>query len=147
MFEPQKGILPLRPASLKHPTGLKATRTEAAVIEILATGKAVACGGISIIGHRGHIVRIISLLQIKDKNFHGWLFTQGHPNKKPGFEFIDATIGSLNELPFPDYMTYFVGEVDKAILQKDILVEELESITQFIIPFISNDGPPTGIDW
>lgn len=107
----------------------------------------MACGGISIIRERGNIVRIISLLQIKNENLQGWVFTLGHPEKEPGFEFIDATMGSLNELPFPNCMTYFVGEVDEVILQKDTPSEELENIGQFIIHFISDEGPPTGIDW
>ncbi len=147
-IKPQEGVLPPRPASLRHPTDLQATQTDVAVVEILEAGKAVVCGGLSLIGEEGYMVYVISLLQMKDENLHGWFLALGHPDKEePDFEFIDTTVTPLTELPFPNCMTYFVGEVDVNILKADALPEDLEGIARFVISFISDEGPPKGIDW
>ena len=86
-IKPQEGVLPPRPASLRRPTDLQATQTDEAVVEILNAGKAVVCGGLSLIGEEGYMVSVISLLQVKDENLHGWFLALGHPYKEePDFE-------------------------------------------------------------
>jgi hypothetical protein len=145
---PQKGVVPPRPTTLKHPDGLAATQTDEVVIELLKGGRVAAYGGLSLLGDSGHIVYMVGLLQAKDENLKGWTLAIGHPNQeKPDFNRIDTTTAPLTELPFPNTMTYFVGEADEKLIAANVPPEELQAAARFILPFISDEGPPQGIDW
>lgn len=145
---PRLGVIPPRPATLKHPDGISATQTDDAVMELLEDGRVAAYGGLSLLGDSGHIVYVIGLLQAKDGNLKGWTLAIGHPEQeKPDFNHIDTMVAPLIELPFPNTMTYFVGEADEKLVAADVSPDELKAAARFILPFISDEGPPKGIDW
>ena len=145
---PKEGVVPPRPATLRRPQNLAATQTDDAVIELLKNGKVAAYGGLSLLGENGSIVCVIGLLQAKDEQLKGWTLAIGHPKQeKPDFNRIDTTVAPLTELPVPDTMTYFVGEADEKLIAADASPEELQAAARFILPFISVEGPPKGIDW
>lgn len=148
-IQQQEGSLPPRPKCLKQPSGLSVTSNDDVGIALMESGKGAALGGLSIIGEEGYMVFVISLLQSKNQELFGWLLTIGHPDKKGEFclEVIDTTKKPLSELPFPNTMTYFVGEIDKKILKANTSQKELEDVARFIFSFISDEGPPEGIDW
>ncbi len=144
---PKEGEVPPRPASITKPV-LEANQSDKCVIELLETGRVAAFGGYSLIGDVGHQVFVIGVLQMRNKELRGWSLMLGHPlREQPDFEFIDTTIAPLTELPFPNLMTYFVGEADEKLMTPDAPREELEAIARFILPFIKDCAPPDGIDW
>ncbi len=148
---PQKGVLPPRPTTLRQPQNLRATQTDEAIVELLEGGKAVAYGGLSLVGEAGYIVYVVGFLQAKDGQsgqVKGWTLAIGHPEQEnPDFRHVDTTVAPLTEWPFPNTMTFFVGEAEEKLVVADASADELQAAARFILPFISDDGPPKGIDW
>ena len=139
--------VPLRPSWITPPTPVAATSIDEAIAEIIESGKPVVFGGISLIGAKGYIVTEIGMTQIKDGNPRGWFLSLGHPDKDPpDFVYADPD-HPLDDFPFPNTITYFVGVGDEQFLEKDAPQEELEAMARFVLAFISDSGPPEGIDW
>jgi hypothetical protein len=141
----KEGKLPTRPLSLSRPELIRARSNTEAVEELLISGKVAALGGLSLIGSGGVIVRVVTLLQAKDKFANGWTFQTS--TKKPLVTYIDTSIAPPKIYPFPNTMVYFVGEADSELIGLDAKKETLEEVVSFIIPFINDGGPPKGIDW
>ena len=147
-IRPQPGVIPPRPPSLQRSTKFAESSNDEVAFDLFAAGKAVAFGGISLIGNQGYVVYMIGFLQVKNEHIHGWSLVIGHPEKKvPDFSFIDTTVAPLTEFPFPNVITYFVCQVDENLLMADASQEQLEAAARFILAFISDEGPPDGIDW
>lgn len=144
---PRKGIIPARPRSLSKPPGVETDSTLDAVVRLIEQGKAVAFGGVSIIGKEGCLVYVIGLLKVNGQSLQGWMLYIDHPEKDSDFNFIDSSRSPLNELPFPNTITYFVAEADESLIRPDAPQQELQDIARFVVAFISDDGPPEGIDW
>ena len=142
------GELPPRPASLRAPTGNSNSTTDM-LSELLLNRKVAAFGGISIKGEMGYFVPMIGVFQLDVESLalRGWLMRTHPENSSCNFRFIDTSKEPLSELPFPNTMVYFVGESDEAIINSDARQDELLAIARFIPPFISDEGPPAGIDW
>ena len=147
-IRPVDGVIPPRPTCLQHPTVRRGLSIDEAIAEIIEEGKAIALGGISVIGERLYVVSVISLLQMKDRVLRGWPLAIGHPEKEElEFDLVDTSVSFPAEYPFPSTMIYFVAEADEKVVAVDAPAEELQAIARFVLPFISDEGPPRGIDW
>jgi hypothetical protein len=139
--------LPPRPAFLLRLEQSDGS-TDDLAIKALSAGKIVIVGGVSLIDEPMYVVPIISVLQIPvGGTLRGWSIAIGHPRKTLGFEFFDAET-ELSELPFPTLMTYFVGQTEQAdLITEAACQDDLLALTRFVLPFISDEGPPKDIDW
>jgi len=147
-IRPEKGVIPKRPTYLRRPSVVEASSRDDAVIELLQNGKIAVYGGISLLGEFGTIVCKIGFLQLKDEILRGWLLAINHPEEETAnFKYVDTSSAPLTEIPFPDTIVYFAGEADESLIAPDASLEELKSVARFILPFISDEGPPDGIDW
>jgi hypothetical protein len=145
---PQPGILPPRPETLIKQEVPIADSTDNSVISLLQNGKVTVYGGLSLIGPLGNFVYMVGVLQAKDENLFGWTLSIGHPDHEhPDFQRIDTTAAQLTELPFPNTMAYFVSEGDQRLVAGDVPSDDLKAVARFVLPFISDEGPPKGIDW
>jgi hypothetical protein len=118
-----------------------------ATLAVLDTGKPAAFGGVSLLGDSSVIIHI-GVLQVQVGRLHGWHLAIGDPNRQPAaFVYIDTAIAPVDDLPFPTFKTYFVGEGDIKLMRRDISPKELTAIARFILAFINDDGPPAGIQW
>jgi hypothetical protein len=147
-IQPRPGVLPPRPASLIRQEAPIADTTDDSVVELLKGGKVSVYGGYSLIGERGSFVYMVGILQLKDENLFGWVLSIGHPgHQPPDFRRIDTRSAPLKELPFPNTITYFVCEGREVLVAADVKMDELKAVARFVLPFISDEGPPKGIDW
>ena len=101
--------------------------------ELLLQQKVVLIGGLSLIGERGYIVRVVSVVQAvgvengQAKGLRGWYFFSGHPDKTlEGIQYFDTMRGKLKASPFPNTMTYVVGTVDLSLAEEHTNRRELQ---------------------
>ncbi|HWP61295.1 MAG TPA: hypothetical protein VN495_01700 [Candidatus Paceibacterota bacterium] len=118
------------------------------IFKLIASGKYIAIGGLSLVGSAAHEVRIVMFFQINDGDVQGWKLSIGHPDDpEPDFRYIETREVELAKWPFPNAAVYFVGEVDPRLVSETAPPVLLSEAARFIIPFINEDGPPEGIDW
>ncbi|MEK7602365.1 MAG: hypothetical protein AAB472_02675 [Patescibacteria group bacterium] len=140
--------IPPRPATLEPHGLITMHQYEDIYVELLKRNETVAVGGISIVGAEGTIVPIISILQIVRSEMVGWTLVMNHPyHSSHDFLRVDAIHMPLDVLPFPQTMTYFVGKADARLVDANVPKEDLQSVVAFILAFLSDEGPPKGIDW
>jgi len=151
--ELSEGQLPVRPTMLKKFDAVVGTY-EAEVLQRLENGKTVVIGGLSLVGEKMYIVPSIGIMQLtehKPEGAHlkGWALHLGHPDEKFRKLCYFDTSQSVEdvELPLPNYLVYFACEIDPEFNQEDVDAEVLMRIAQFVLPFISDSGPPKDIDW
>ena len=143
-----EGQLPLRPAQLVAPVVDETfVSGEELLAALLSGGTVVAYGGVSIEGEQGFIVPMIGLFLMENKVLRGWQLRTRPKEGGCDFRHIDTAKEPLEEIPFPNYMVYFVGTSDRTIVEENADREALLAHARFILPFISDDGPPAGIDW
>lgn len=147
-FAPQAGVVPPRPASLWFPEDTRGMSTDDAVISLLEAGRVVVIGGFSLLGEKGLMVWLVSVLQKHEDNLRGWLFTSNHPGEEgPALDHVDSSIKPLEKLPVPNVMVYFVGETSEDRVRAEAPQDDIQNLVRFVLPFISDEGPPKGIDW
>lgn len=116
-------------------------------MSFLTSGKVIVYGGLSVIGPREAFVYMVGVLQSRGRVLSGWTLSIGHPDQEePDFCRIDTSKKELTELPFPNTMAYFVCEGDERLVAADVPQDELKAIVRFVLSFISDNGPPEGID-
>lgn len=149
---PPEGVLPKRPSVLQK-IDVASTYDEEFVNRILS-GKTLVVAGASLIGKEGYIVATIGILRQTTArpeggyNIKGWSAQLGHPDERfRQFCHFDTEKGTDVPLPVPNYMVYFACETDHVLVEDDATAETLTEIAHFVAPFISDMGPPEGIDW
>lgn len=147
------GQLPIRPVALKKFDAVINTY-DVEASQRLENGKTVVVGGLSLIGEMGQIVGVVGIIRIstitpEGAHLKGWSLHIGHPNEKFRILRHFDTERSVEDtlLPLPNCMVYFACETDQALAEEDADAEVLMQIAHFVPPFISDAGPPEGIDW
>ena len=146
------GDLPFRPAGLSKPdcvirSDVLAEQFTDIAGQLLDLGRAIVIGGVSLMGDEGHIVPMVTAIQVlPGDNLKGW--NLAIHDGQPTLRHFDTTGKSLDQDPLPNLMVYFVGVLTREeILDRDASQDEISGIVRFILPFISDEGPPQGIDW
>ena len=146
--------LPPRPVALQPFTSRSGTHDDEAMTR-LENNEAIAIGGLSLIGDAGHMVCVIGLIKLVasengENSLCGWSLHLNHPNVKfRQLRFFDTNVdgGDDIELPLPNCMVYFSSSIDSTIVEETADADTLQAIAHFIVPFVSDAGPPKGIDW
>ena len=154
--EPVAGQLPARPAELAHIEGLSAGDLDNAAVQRMLAGKAIVIGGLSLIGEQGAMVAVVGIIKFGTKtddgtHVRGWSLHLGHPDESLRqmcyFDTEHFEEEGSCPLPLPNCMVYFVCEADPALAEEGTEEDTLTRIVHFVVPFISDSGPPKGIDW
>lgn len=148
-----EGQLPIRPAALKKfDASIGTYDTEA--MHRIENGKTVVIGGLSLVGESGYMVLVVGIIKTgavtpDGAHLKGWSLHLGHPDEKFRMLRHFNTEQSVKDvcLPLPNYLVYFACETDSAFTEEDADAEVLTQIAHFVVPFISDAGPPKGIDW
>lgn len=123
-------------------------------LQRLENGKTVVIGGLSLIGEKMYMVPTVGIIQLTKRepeggDMRGWALHLGHPDEKFRKLCYFDTAQSAEDmaLPLPNYLIYFACEINTEFTQEDADAETLMQIAHFVVPFISDAGPPKGIDW
>lgn len=151
--EPPKGEIFQTPEGLKKFDQVDGTYLDEAC-QRLAQGTVVALGGLSLVGESGDTVSTMGIIGLGDETpegyeLKGWSLHAGHP--EPNFRllrYFDTGISTDDVLlPFPNTICFFGSEADSKLLDPTTDLEVLKQIMYFISQFISDDGPPEGVEW
>lgn len=136
-----------RPACLMEPDG--ANSTNDLTIQLLSTNKITIVGGVSLIGTKMWVVPVIGILQMYKQGFwRGWSLYIGHPDNELAFTWVDSEQTPMQEVPVANTMIYFVGTSEQtSLVLADASLDDLTALARFVFPFISDEGPPKGVDW
>ena len=133
------------PGSLKKPSE-KGDNAAALIATLLKNDQTVVVGGISLIGDKETVVPIISIVASHNGMLRGWVLPIGHPHMELAFNYIDVANG-MPPIVMADAEVHFIGTAEPALTLPDANVAELIEIVQFVLPFITKEGPPVLLDW
>jgi len=118
---------------------------DALAIQLLNEGKPLLIGGIAVLGDGGYIVRTVCFLQQigkssnKTRNIKGWsYFVNQWPGlKQSGLQHFDSTKNEMpTQIALPNYMVYFIAEIDPSLLESDANQHELQEAANYAVTFI-----------
>ena len=152
--EPVKNQLPPRPAVLLPFANRAGTYDEEAMTR-LENNESIAIGGLSLLGDAGYMVCVVGLFRLitddaGETSLRGWSLHLNHPDVQfRQLRFFDTNVHNASdiELPLPNCIVYFSSSVDPTMVEETADAGTLQEITHFIVPFVSDEGPPKGIDW
>lgn len=98
--------------------------------------------GVSIVGEKGYICRTVTLLMGDQDHMYGWSLLLGHPDFPGVPYFFDTAMKSAKGTELPNSMQFYQAAVDKRMVCKDAPIEDLQRIFAYVLPHISDDGPP-----
>jgi len=108
-----------------------------------ASAIALVVGGLSLIGDEGYICRTVTLMMGDERHLYGWSLTLGHPDYAGVPYFFDtAEPGMARGIEIPNTMAYFQAAADATLARKDAPANMLDSVFAYVLPHISDDGPP-----
>jgi hypothetical protein len=120
----------------------------------IEAGKTVVLAGLSLVGKQGAMVAVVGIIRKgsttpEGMHVHGWSFNAGHPEERFRMLRYFDTERSTEDIcfPVPNCMVYFGCDTDPSLVEEDADAEVLQQIVRFVMPFISDAGPPKGIDW
>ncbi len=151
--EPAKDQLPARPTVLQpFPSRVGTYDDEAATR--LENKEAIVIAGLSLIGDAGYMVGVIGTMSVittddGENHLRGWSLHLNHPDVQfRQLRYFDSSQTDEDiELPLPNCMVYFSSLVDATMTEETADAETLLQIVYFTASFITDEGPPKGIDW
>jgi len=149
--------LPERPASLIRGDDSLGHTYDDMACSMFDQQRIVIMAGISIIGSEGYIVTTISIVKPfpyasnpEQGRLVGWSISFGFPGNEPKLVSFDSDSKDhpLPDVFLPTTIVYFAATSDdESLVTSEASQEELKKIVRFATAFVSDDGPPKGIDW
>lgn len=110
----------------------------------------VVIGGLNLIGESGYMCPTVTLLNVSGENgkFFGWSLCIGNPDQTDEVPYyfetsdVEGVSGTARGTEIPNAMTYFQAEVDSSLTTKDASIEQIDEVMAFVLPYISDGGPP-----
>ena len=104
---------------------------------------AVLLGGLSILGSKGYMCPIVTLMMGNEEDAWGWSLCLGNPEQKTEEPYyFQLKKNTVRGTEIPNTMIYYQAKVDKSLLAENVDKKVLEEIIAYVLPHISDDGPP-----
>jgi hypothetical protein len=133
------GEVPPRPAFLNKPNSIGSA--DAVALHLFRTGAITVIGGVAV-DNDGGVLPVVSILLFHMHRLCGWTLSGDE------LIFVDTDKAPITVLPVPNLLTYFVATTDDVSLVTEAASkDQLKSMVEFVYVFISDEGPPAGVDW
>jgi hypothetical protein len=110
---------------------------------------AMVIGGLNLIGKSGCICPTVTLLNAGEESgkMFGWSLCIGHPEQAEEVPYYFETSDEegaegTRGTELPTAMVYFQAEIGASLTSTDALIEQLDEVFAYVLPYISDKGPP-----
>jgi hypothetical protein len=111
---------------------------------------AVVFAGLNVIGEDGYVCPTVTLLYVDSESgdMRGWSLCLGCPDQCEAvpyyFEICDKSDfkGKTRGTEIPNAIIYFQAEIDPDLTLENVAIEKLDEIFAYVLPYISDEGPP-----